>query len=306
MKSAPGPAPAPEKKTQFGSVTALLMALCVICAGAAVFYNRQKTDLSGKLQKAQKALEGKQAGRQAGAGAAAGQGASESEKVFDLVGRLAQKESVIGELRQRLVAIQDGRAPEAGLSTNTLPASVRSVRRSRKTEPKALAPKPEPPRAAPVPPPPPAPGAEFPELTEHESFFGSLDASAVSAAERDCHAELLAHIQILRRVVSEMKSRGDATGELLASATREAQALESLMPVEREALLRGIGRDLGYDDESCRLFAEYVNLVDRMTTFSAPAPVPLPIPLPLPGGDIVGPEMPEPGISTEPPPMPGE
>ncbi|MEI6971061.1 MAG: hypothetical protein WCL44_06035 [bacterium] len=268
-------------------VIALLIVLCIVCGALAAIFGQKKSELQRELDKVQR-LQGNRAataGRiQRGQGGSDGGG--ESEQVFKMVNQLAQKEAAISELRQRLIAIQEGKVPDAKLSQNTLPKSVRS---SRPAKAPARTPAPVTQRTV-VRTPQPVPAPVYNNLPEQESFIQSIDVTTMPVNEQENHAELLKHLDSLRLIVDALNRNGgsDPTGELRNSLSREERNINTLMRAERLALFSNVGRELGYDDESSLLFAEHIDRIGTMTTFE-PAQHPVAPPAP-----------PEPAASEEP------
>lgn len=291
------PPPVTAKSTNH--VHLLLVALCVLCGALAVIFNYQKKEVEEQLSKVQRKLGSSKVGAQSSDDATT----AGSEQVYKHVDLLAQKDAIINELRQLNIALKEGRAPDTKLSPGTLPKSVRTTRPKKTPERPAEVPRPEPIRSiqpattAPTPVYP-----VYPNLAEQESFLRELDTSSLSDNEAAVHKELLKHIQALRRLAGNLeKARGaDPTGQLRPALTREEQAVVELMQQERQALFSNMGRELGYNDESSLLFADYIERVDSMTTLrpaakTSPAMQPAPEDLPVTSGQDAEPVPPPPG-----------
>jgi len=248
-------------------VCALLLVLFLLCGGLAIHYKRLANRLQSNLDATQASLrtEASKPSDQFVTSPEKTPVSTQSGRVFEMVNLLSQKEKVITELRQRIIALQNGRIPEAGLSTNTLPRSMRRTVRARKPVEQPA----EPPPRAPV-----APQVEqeltFADLPAKVAFFKALDVSTMPVEEQRTHYSLVKHLESLRKLTDDLGGRRGAGGisELRALILRESKAVQELMPKEKRSLLCNMGRELGYDDESSQWFSEYVDQVDSMTAFS--------------------------------------
>lgn len=268
----PNTAPAADSWKPSVRVCALLVVLCVLCGTLAVVFGHKKNELQDELDKMQR-LQGNRTASsdRFDRHQDADSSGKESEQVFRLVNQLSQKEAAISELRQRMIALQEGKVPETKLSQNTLPKSVRS---SRQPKPPVHPPVPvRIPRKEVVRSPQPAAAPVYRNLSVQESFLRSLDVAAMPVSEQETHSELLKHLEALRRHVDTInRNRGaDSSGELRAALAREEQNVDRLMRQERLALFSNVGRELGYDDESSQLFAEHIDRIGAMTTLEQPS-----------------------------------
>lgn len=275
MKPHPPAQSAPQNSTTH--VLALLSVLCVLCGTLAVLFYRQSNERQELIDRMRK-----QQAHRGEIGQTEGQADDDastrgSEQVFNQVNLLAQKDAVISELRQRILALQGGRIPEAGLSPNALPKAVRSSRQHKTVERTAAAPstnqvKPSPPPPVPV----------FRTLAAQQDFLQNLDVDSMTASEQENHAELLKQIEILNRLVAQIQNSAgrEASDRLQSALLRQEKAVALLMQQERLALFCSVGRELGYNDDSSLVFARYIEQVDSMTTFEPSSTPDNPPPLP--------------------------
>lgn len=258
--------PQADARKSSSHVLGLLIVLCILCGTLAVVFYQQSTERQELLEKLQKKQNRRNGPGQAGEPSDGDASTRGSEQVYKQVNLLAQKDAVINELRQRLIALHEGRVPETRLSSNTLPKSVRSSRPKMPPERP-----PETPRTNIAAPAQPVPAPVFKSFADQESSLGGIDVSSMPAGEQENHNELLRRLETRRRIVDELnRNRGtDSTAGLRAKLAREEQAVKALMRQERLALFSNMGRELGYDDESSLSFAEYIERVDAMTTFES-------------------------------------
>lgn len=294
MKPNTVPPPCAGKPTNH--VHLLLIALCILCGALAIVFNQKTRELQLQLEKLQRQQSSKPATAWQPDGDAS---AGESEKVFKLVNLLSQKDAAISELQQKMIALREGRTLETRLSPNALPKSVR-INRQKKPLERVI----ETPVTDIVAAVQPIPTPVYRNIANQESFLQNLDITSMSETQATTHRELLRHFESLRLCVAELdKNRGeDPTGELRRTLWTEEQAVSGLMLQERQALFSNMAQELGYDDESSLLFAEFIERIDSMTTFessSQPTPMPQPISVDMPpmaepdNGSMPPPPMPE-------------
>lgn len=238
--------------------------LSILCGTLAVLFYRQSNDRQELLEQMQKRQNHRVETGQSDGPADGDASTRGSEQVFKQVNLLAQKDAVINELRQRILALQDGRVPDAGLSPNALPKAVRSSRQQRTAErPVAVS------GTTPVKPPKDVPITVFRTLAAQTTFLQNLDVDSMTADEQENHAELLKQIEIRNRLVAQLEnSTGkDSSAKIRPTLLRQEKTIKALMQQERLALFCSMGRDLGYSEDSSAVFASYIEQVDRMTTF---------------------------------------
>ncbi|MEI6809231.1 MAG: hypothetical protein WCN95_10975 [bacterium] len=293
MKPDTVPPPGAGKPTNH--VLLLLIALCILCGALAIIFNQKQHELQQQLDTIQRRQAGKTATSWQPDGDAS---AGESEKVFKLVNLLSQKDAAISELQQKMIALREGRIMETRLSPSALPKSVRINRQKKPLERVVETPVTDIVAAIQ-----PIPTPVYRNIANQESFLQNLDITSMSESQSTTHRELLKHLESLRLCVAELdKNRGeDPTGELRRTLWTEEQAISGLMLQERQALFSNMAQELGYDDESSLLFAEFIERIDSMTTFESSSQL-TPMPQPM-SGDM--PPMAEPDNgSMPPPPMP--
>jgi hypothetical protein len=261
MKAQPSPQAVAGRSTNH--VCALLIVLCILCGTLAVVFYRQSSERKDLLDKLQRKQSHRAETGQTGGAADGDASARGSEQVFKQVDLLAQKDAVINELRQRILALQEGRTPDAGLSPNALPRVVRSSRQHKTPERPPVAPSPSPIRPAPSAPPP-----VFKTLAVQKEFLQNLETDSMTAGEQENHAELLRQIESHNRLVAQLENSPgkEASDRIRPALLRQDKIIEVLMQQERLALFCSVGRSLGYNDDSSLVLARYIEQVERMTS----------------------------------------
>jgi len=268
MKPQPSPQAVAGRSTNH--VCTLLIVLCILCGALAVIFYRQSNERKDLLDKMQRKQSHRAETGQAGGATDGDASARGSEQVFKQVDLLAQKDALINELRQRILALQEGR-PDAGLSPNALPRVVRSSRQHKAPERPAIAPSTSPiirPASS-------TPPHVFKTLAIQKEFLQNLEIDSMTANEQENHAELLRQIESHNRLVAQLENSPgkEASDRIQPALLRQEKIIDVLMQQEKLALFCSVGRALGYNDDSSLVFARYIEQVDRMTSVEqSPAP----------------------------------
>ena len=249
-----------EKRTSSGAVPFLFGLFLLVAVVAALLY-RDRSSMEWRLKKTEQAL------RETRSGGAGGEEPGDTNarppaRVYDLLNVVAQKEATIADLRQQIRDLRAGKVPEIRPLPAPRPKPV-------KPPPKRIEPE-SPPAVSP----PRAPAVALPDepvvgtFGEQLDFLQKFDTTGWPALARNQHAELVRQLQGIRAALD--RAAGSSAGVAATfrrAAMDQVRALGERFDNEQSQLLRQTGRELGYDEDGARRFAETIDNLMEMTDY---------------------------------------